>query len=138
MGDTVKANDKLPRGSFYYVQVGHRFYAGESLDIIEREIITRPERGIYSPYWHSRRHNSRLIKDKRNNNLATYLEPKKATKTIKRELTGTKQPKLVDDVREAKQFRKKNQAQSACERIESVYGALDTKVTIKLYEGEKK
>ncbi len=141
MAGTIKANDKLPRGSYFYIQVGDRIYAGEQLETVEVE--RRPDRPVayddFRSYSYIRRGSSkaRSQRDKRKGTTPNYLKPyRRADPIISKELTGYKNPRLVDTVEQAKQFRKKESALKACKRLESVYSELDIKVSVKLHEGE--
>lgn len=140
MAGTIKANDKLPRGSYFYIQVGDRIYAGEQLETtnVERRVPPPPYDDFRS-YSYIRRGTSkaRSQRDKRKGTTPNYLKPyRRADPIICKELTGYKNPRLVDTVEQAKQFRKKESALKACKRLESVYSELDIKVSVKLHEGE--
>jgi hypothetical protein len=57
---------------------------------------------------------------------------------IRKELTGKLFPKLVDKTKEAKKYRRKDLAESACERLKNHYSELDVKISVHLIEGDPK
>lgn len=153
----LRSDEKLPRGSYFYIQVGHRFYGGEIAETIQvtvsnREPVVRyyekggkpsialqqrwaESRGGY-PFRRGSSH-ARYDRDKRKGTLATYSKPlPRAEKTIKNEFTGKLSPKLVDTIQEAKHFRRQDRVNSACERLKACYEGLDVKVTIKMEKGD--
>lgn len=153
----LRSDEKLPRGSYFYIQVGHRFYAGEIAETIQVEVSNREpvvnyyekggrpsaalrrhwaESGYDYPFRRGSRH-ARHARDKRKGTLATYAQPKpRIEKSFKNELTGKLSPKLADTVQEAKQFRRQDRVNSACERLKACYEGLDVKVTIKMEKGD--
>jgi len=151
----LKANEKLPRGSYFYIQVGHRFYAGEEAETREVEISNEEpflgffnkdgskksgyiaaqyRRGWWSNSW---RRGKRAARDRQKGTEPQYMKPvPRPEKTTKQELTGRRSPKLVDEVKNAKRYRRQDLVQSACERLKVVYGELDVKISVKFEEGE--
>lgn len=139
MGKTLKANDKLPMGSYFVIKVGHRFYGGESLERKEVEVpgklINDHEYNSY--HWYRHRTSRRAHRDHRKETTAKYLKPiRRSPSTIRNDLTGNKISQLVDTEDQAKKFRKKESAQNACDTLKRVYGSLDIEVSI--IEGETK
>lgn len=146
----IKKSEKLPRGSFLYIRVGDRLYAGEEAVVVadtptqayehpwytlNREAKGRRRSRNY--YWTSGM--PRRLLDyyrKKGHELPKYMQ-KKEPKPVepKRSVTGTK-PRLTDEFKEAKQFRRLNQAQAACDKLNSMYAGLDIKVVIELHEGD--
>ena len=139
----IKASEKLPRGTYFYLKVGGRFYAGE--EVVTKETRTT-ERDRYSGYsgwdWWGNTH-------KWSQGTAKYLNArgwripryhieadKPAPKDPKVAVIGHK-PRFTDDFKQAKQFRRRNQAEAACERITAMYADFDIRVSIELHEGER-
>lgn len=153
----LRSDEKLPRGSYFYIQVGHRFYAGEVAETVEVKVsnnepcLSRFEkdgtktpgysdllyrRGYFSSSWRS---GNRSARNHRKGTVPAYMKPtQRPDPTIKNEITGRKSPKLVDEFDLAKQYRNKNKVISACERLRKCYEGLDVKVTIKIVKGESK
>lgn len=136
----MRSDEKLPRGSFFYIQVGHRFYAGENLEI--REVEITPERSYRN--WDGYVRDARARRDRQKGSLADYRKSNWEKDAgifkpaeVRKEFTGKSTPKLVDSKEEAKQYRKKDSALSACEKLKACYQGLDVKVTVKI-EGETK
>ena len=152
----LRSDEKLPRGSFFYIQIGHRFYGGEIAETVEVEVsneepvVTYYQKGgkpspALAKRWEEhhgygfRRGNNRArrARDERKGTLATYATPKpRAEKTYRNELTGKHEPKLVDQLSEAKQYRRQDRVNSACERLKACYEGLDVKVTVKMEKGD--
>jgi len=153
----LRSDEKLPRGSYFYIQVGHRFYAGEIAETVEVEVsnetplVTYYQKGgkpspalarrwAESGYDYPFRRGSnraRRARDVRKGTLATYAQPTPRTeKTFKDELTGKREPKLVDTKAEAKQYRRQDRVNSACERLRLCYEGLDVKVSVRYEKGE--
>lgn len=155
----MRSDEKLPRGSYFYIQVGHRFYAGEKaetrevkVDPTQASVLTnftkdgkrsreRIQRDTDYYWWTSRNRGAsytRAARDERKGTTPTYAKPRKRPEVIvRKEFTGKSTPKLVDSKEEAKQYRKKDSALSACEKLKACYQGLDVKVTVKI-EGETK
>jgi hypothetical protein len=141
MGKSFKANEKLHDGSHYIIGVGHRFYAGETAET--REVVVPPpsgKLGSVDRYWFNRwPQSAREARDSRKKTTATYLKPRKRPElVIRKELTGKLFPKLVDKTKEAKKYRRKDLAESACERLKNHYSELDVKISVHLIEGDPK
>jgi len=151
----LKANEKLPRGSYFYIQVGHLFYAGEEAESIEIEdkesaSLTKYEKmggrfGIRGwawtgPSWRGRTETRARLKRARKKDLTpTYLKsPKRPDPVMKKEFTGQLKSKLVEEKEQAKRYRRQDLVQNACERLKTVYGDLDVKISVKYEEGEPK
>jgi hypothetical protein len=151
----LRSDEKLPRGSYFYIQVGHRFYAGEVAETIEVEVSNEePFLGFFNkdgskkPGYNARlyrdgyfsnswRRGNRSARDHRKGTVPTYMKPRpRPEKTIKNELTGRKSPKLVDELKLAKQFRRRDRVDSACERLRTCYEGLDVKVSVGYVKGE--
>ena len=154
----MRSDEKLPRGSYFYIQVGHRFYAGEDRET-RKVLVSDQEPGItgfqkngrpnlaLAKRWAEsgalypfRRGNNqkRRARDERKGSVATYAKPiARKEKTYRDEFTGKVTPRLVDTKEQAKQFRKKDSALSACEKLKACYQGLDVTVTVKM-EGETK
>lgn len=154
----LKANEKLPRGSFFYIKVGHRFYAGEEAET--REVVSDPSdrpaltlhekdgrhtadyrrrlRRIY--YWTSRSkgpRGRRLERDVSKGTLPKYAtQYKRPELEIRQEFTGKLSPKLVDGLDQAKQYRSQKKVDDACERIRTCYRGLDVKISVGFEKGE--
>jgi hypothetical protein len=140
--NSLKANEKLPRGSYFYIKVGHRFYSGEMAETIEVSIL--PDRQPYDPrrgssYNSVRRYGRQHARHERKGTLASYRKPlARPENVIEKQYTGRRLPQLVDDQNQAKQFRKKESVLNACNRLKSLYSDLDVKVTIEYEEGDTK
>lgn len=154
---TLRSDEKLPRGSYFYIQVGHRFYGGEIAETIEvtvsnQEPMVRyfekdgnPSIALQQRWAESRvgypfrrgPNRTRYERDHRKGTLPTYSKPlPPIEKSIKNEFTGKLSPKLVDTIEEAKKFRRQDRVNSTCERLRKCYEGLDVKVTIKMENGE--
>lgn len=155
---SLKANEKLPRGSYFYVQVGDRFYAGEMAETREVELdpSNRPALTIYDKngsfsqdlqrydrrrYWWASRsrgpRGARADRDARKGSTPTYAKPHKRPETIiRKEQTGKLVPKLVDEQNKAKQYRRKDLVQNACDRLKGVYGDLGVQITVRYEKGD--
>lgn len=144
----LKANEKLPRGSYFYIQVGSRFYAGEEAETQEvKEVYARPPRcerrgNRFGPVrdnfygWgglHGRTQTrSRVKKDSRLKRAAKYIQPDKTEKKEPRkEFTGRLHVKFVDEFEKAKHYRSKKLVDSACERLKTLYTDSGVKVSIR-------
>lgn len=133
----VGPRDKLPRGSFLYIKVGHRLFGG--YDHVHEEKTTqetiespgdrlwgwgnfsgRPDRNWRRVPYYRRKFGLPVPK---------YMDSK-TIETTTRQPTGETNIRLVDDLKEVKRFRTWGQAQSACEQIEAMYAGFDIKVTI--------
>lgn len=152
----LKANEKLPRGSYFYIQVGHRFYAGEQAETVEVEVSNEePFLGFFNKdrtmkpgylarqyrewHWSPWRRGNRAARDRRKGTEPTYMKASpRPKKEIKQELTGRLSPKLVDDAKDAKKHRRQDLVNSACERLKAVYGSLDAKISVRYEKGETK
>ena len=154
----LRSDQKLPRGSYFYIQVGHRFYAGEEAETIEVEVdpTDRPALTSYrkdgswsqqyrerlrNQYWWTSRsrgpRGSRAQRDSRKGSTPTYAKPRpRPEKEIRKEFTGKLNPKLVDTQAQAKQFRRQDRVNSACERLRVCYEGLDVKVSVRYEKGE--
>lgn len=153
----LRSDEKLPRGSYFFIQVGHRFYAGEQAETIDVEVSNqstivryynkdgRPSDELAQRWAESRRgypyrrgsNGARFARDCRKGTLASYAKPlPRVEKTVKKEFTGKRHPILVDSLAEAKQYRSRDKVNSACKRLEACYEGLDVKVTIKIEKGE--
>ena len=154
----LRSDEKLPRGSYFYIQVGHRFYAGEEAEAIEVEVDTTHRLHYYgkngerpnsrqrrwlsqdSRGWvgrSTRSYQTRHRRDIRKDSVPAYRKPlPKEEPEIRKEFTGKLTPKLVDTQNEAKQFRRQDRVNSACERLRLCYEGLDVKVSVKYEKGE--
>lgn len=153
----LRSDEKLPRGSYFYIQVGHRFYSGEIAETVEvtvdnqEPVVRYYEKGgkpsiALQRRWEANRANypfrrgagrARYERDQRKGSLPTYFKPRQCVeKSTKSEFTGRLSPKLVDTVEEAKKFRRQDRVNSACERLKACYEGLDVKVTIKMEKGD--
>lgn len=154
----LKRTEKLPRGSYFYIAVGERFYAGKEPEIKEVKDAAgyyaeaegiggymKPKGGSYydsmpyhmrvrrseaeeaakHPQWHKR---TGVVY-----NAAREYTPRE---TPVKTLTGRVSSRLCDDVEGAKKFRRRIQAETACDMLNRQYGSLDIKVEIKLHEGK--
>lgn len=142
----LKANEKLPRGAYFYIQVGPHFYAGEEAEtrpvLVESDaklrIMPKGSKRRYSFFMNSRDRKAsktRIGKDVRNETQAKYLTPQqKVLPETKQELTGRLTPKLVETAEQAKKYRRQDLVQNACERLKGVYGDLGAQVSVR-YEG---
>lgn len=153
-----RGDQKLPRGSFFYVQVGSRFYAGEQALIVEKEIDPRfsatltyhNKDGSFSKEylrniknrWSIARglgpRGPRAARNARKGKNPNYAKSDRvSSEKIKQKLfTNQLSPKLVDTVDKAKHYRRIFQAQKACERLKVVYGSLGINVSIRHVKGE--
>lgn len=137
----IKRSDKLPRGSYFYVQVGHRFFAGYDhphQEIKRTEVITPPS-AIAGRFWSPRRNSNWRYnvyqRSKHGMKIPAYQKTTfKVTST--QEPTGQVEIKLVDCPKSAKQYRTKAQAEQVQEKLERYYKDLDIKVSIRLHEGD--
>ena len=156
----LRSDEKLPRGSYFYIQVGHRFYAGEEAETREIEVdpTTKPaltcfEKGgsktqeymqrLRNQYWWTSRsrgpRGKRAARDAQKKTTPTYALPRpRPEKVIRKEFTGKLTPKLVDELKDAKQFRRRDRVDSACERLRTCYEGLDVKVSVRYEKGEPK
>lgn len=144
----ITRSEKLPRGSYFYLQVGHRYYAGEeavfeevkeseaTIKAYEKGESMRRRWGSYG--WGTPR---RLLKKWARSGKPKYMDGsndpyRRANKTETRVVaTNTSRPILTDDLAKVKQFRRKKQAEDACKRLIAMYGSLDVKVSVRLKEG---
>jgi hypothetical protein len=137
------SKSKLPRGSYLYVQVGHRFYAGEEevhVEVTTTETQSSPSASMRGYFWpratrDNWRHNI-YQRAKRGMHIPAYLSTKREETTTRRP-TGERRVRLTDDLKEVKRFRTWSQAEKACERIKSVYAGFDVTVTIKEANDER-
>lgn len=147
---TIRRSEKLPRGSYFFLRVGHRYYAGEQ---VETEEVTESKATLHS-YDKGGRYRSRwayegwgtprrLLKRFRKSGRPKYMDQGKSpysrqreTETVTRTVVGSTKPILTDDFGEVKQFRRRKQAEEACKKLEAMYRNFDVKVSVKLYEGE--
>lgn len=155
----LKANEKLPRGSFFYIQVEDRFYAGEEAESREVEIKDTPSLNYYAKNgdrlnsrqrrWFSqdgwgwsgrstRSYQTRHRRDVRKDSVPAYRKPLPKTEPeFRKEFTGKLSPKFVDEVKDAKKYRRQDLVDSACERLKAMYGGLDAKVSVRYQRGEE-
>jgi hypothetical protein len=152
-----KANTKLPRGQYFYIQVGQKFYGGEVAETVEvktdnRPVLThsfekggRPSRALARRWAESgynypfRRGSSaaRYARDVRKKTLAVYAQPMaRIEPTITQQQTGYSSARLVDSQGEAKHYRVKKAVDSAAERLKAFYEGLDVKVTVRYEKGD--
>ena len=155
---SIKASEKLPRGSYFYIQVGHRFFSGFSEMSQTREIgvifppITfytkdgkttpelekyhRQKYGFYSQKSGPRRR--RAARDRRKGSLPSYSisPPQPPSKINIREKSGLLEPRLSDSLDQAKRYRRLSQAKNACEKLKRSYGSLVTNIQVRFYQGE--
>jgi hypothetical protein len=153
----LKANEKLPRGTYFYIQVGHRFYAGQEIE--QREVESDPtehraltqftkdgrqtssfRRQLSLTYWWSSRskgpRGKRRERDIAKDSLPKYAKPReRPKKVIRKEFTGRSVPRLTDDFSQAKQFRRKDSVLNACETLQTLYGETGATVSVH-YKGE--
>jgi hypothetical protein len=145
----IKRSEKLPRGSYFYLQVGYRYYAGEEAvfeEVKEAEATINGHRkgetarsrwGGYS--WSPTPR--KLLKKWARSGKPKYMDGsndpyRRAHKTETRVMaTNASKPILTDDLTKVKQFRRKKQADDACKRLIAMYGSLDVKVSVRLKEG---
>lgn len=154
----LRSDEKLSRGSYFYIQVGHRFYAGDVAEAIEVEVdpTDKPVLSHYSKdgswsqqyrerlrnqYWWTSRsrgpRGARAARDARKKSTPTYAKPReRPEKIIRKEFTGKLTPKLVDTIQEAKQYRRQDRVNSACERLKACYEGLDVKISVRYEKGE--
>lgn len=152
-----KASDKLPRGTYFYIQVGHRFYAGQEIeqrdvevDPIEKPVLKHYEkdgrqtqeyqRRLRNLYWWTSRSKGprgrRRERDAAKGTLPKYAKPRVRPETeIRKEFTGRSSPRLSDDFSQAKQFRKKELVENACEMLRTLYADTGAKVSVH-YKGD--
>jgi hypothetical protein len=127
----VKKSEKLPRGSYFYLRVGGRLYAGEGLNVQEEPP---------SPYGHEYAHYVGQKKAKpdgsRMQRWGMWAFDDVKPRPRKQTVVG-KHPMFTDEFKEVKKFRRLNQAEAACERLKVMYADLGIRVTIELHEGEK-
>lgn len=153
---TIKKSVKLPRGSYFYLAVGDRFYAGAETETAlvkdasayyaEAEGVggfMKPNGSGYydSMPYHMRRRRIEAeeavespVRHKRIGtvyNIAREFTPRK---TLVKTLTGRVNYRLCDEVKEAKKFRRRAQAELACDMLNRHYNGLDIKIEIKLHE----
>jgi len=153
----LKSNDKLPRGTYFYIQVGQRFYAGQQIEQIEVESDPSDERplthfekdGRYTEVYRRRLQNqywwtirsrgpkgNRRKRDVSKGTLPKYAQTRKRPeKVIRKEFTGRSLPRLVDELNQAKQFRSKDSVQSACDMLTTMYGKTGAKISVRYYGG---
>lgn len=153
----LRSDEKLPRGSYFYVQVGHRYYAGEVAETTKvvtdnQPVIVRyyekggkPSKALarrwadsgYDYPFRRGSNRARHARDVRKDNLATYAKaPPRVEKTTINQPTGKLHPQLVDEQSQCKQYRSQQKATSACERLKTCYEGLDVKVTIRFEKGD--
>ena len=159
MGNNLpfKVSEKLPRGSYFYIKVGHRFYAGEE-PVFE---TVKSEPTLSSPITYFQKDGShtkefteyrkmhhrlavskkgprgrREARDRRKASLPSYSIPKKKQIVLNKRMTGEMIIKLSDQFDEVKKFRCKKAAQNACEKIKRTYGSLVDKIQIQYFQGE--
>lgn len=145
-----KRSEKLPRGSYFYLQVGHRYYAGEEAVFEEVKEATSTI-GAYEKGENFRRGwrgfswsptPRKLLTRFKKSGKPKYMQGhQKRPYTWDRETetrtmaTGTSTSLLTDDLTKVKQFRRFAQAEAACERLAATYSSFDVKVSVKLHEG---
>ena len=134
----IKKSEKLPRGTYLYIRVGDRFYSGEEVTIIEDTVIA-PYRDEWSRWWSHKysKSEANFYRTKRGKKIPSYqVEEDPKLREPNRAVTGH-MPKLTDEFKDVKQFRRLNQAQAACDKLKSMYADLGIKVVIELHEGDK-
>lgn len=146
-----KASEKLPRGTYFYITVGDRLYAGEEVVIVETPVKAPPSYlqpygkptgarswrwGLGSPTRIPREHAAYYKKREGRAPPEYWMKKEKVPDPVKRAVTGTK-PRLTDEFKDVKRFRRLNQAEAACERLKAMYAGLDIRVSIELHEGDR-
>jgi hypothetical protein len=136
----IKASEKLPRGTYLYIRVGDRFYAGEQV-LLQTDTTTKTYDYNQWNWWGSRNKYStsmaKYLREKKGQKVPPYLvESDEFKGKVQQAVTG-RQPLLTDEFKDVKQFRKLNQAKAACERLESLYGGLGIRIAIEMHEGDK-
>lgn len=157
----LKRSDKLPRGSYFYIAVGERFYGGRDPvkeTVSQKDFLfdsahnpwegasypkPRKAKRMFGDSWPGGNERWRLneARDAHSGRTrrATILNAKRLYKPLQgtiEVLTGKSVPRLVDDIKDVKQFRRRAQAETVCEELNRMYGEFNVKVTIKLHEGE--
>lgn len=151
----VKANVKLLPGTYWYIKVGSRYYGGQEVDKETVELSGRPpilgffnkdqsHRPGYAAHHYREYHTgwwsrgNRSARDRRKGSEANYRKPlppiKKKTVV---QYTGQSTPRLVDTPEKAKRFRRKEQVESACSMLQTLYGSVGAEVSVH-YKGVSK
>ncbi len=137
---SIKRSDKLPRGSYFYLQVGHRFFGGwdHKHTEIEKTTTTLPSSAMQGSWcWGDRRRmswrDSPYQRSRYGLKVPKYQSVQRATST-ERNPTGVTEIVLVDDPKSAKQYRTKSQIEKVQVELERLYRDLDVKISIKLKE----
>lgn len=113
----VKSSTKLPRGSYYYIKMGPMYYGGMK---VEQTFIPPKKEPINAPfarYWNWQWQSSFVRR-----------RPEKPAQGYTK--TSTPQLMLVEDIKDAKQFRRRDQAERICEKLSKQYDGLEAKPTI--------
>lgn len=155
---SVKDSEKLPRGSYFYIQVGHRFFASfqdlsEEKEIEDNfppisfftkdgkrspalETYQRKKYGYYTQKLGPR--GRRATRDLRKKTLPSYAKtaPIVISKVKFKKSVGKLSPRLVDSVDQAKKYRRLSQAKNACEKLKRTYGSLVTNIQVRFYQGD--
>lgn len=150
---SLKANEKTPRGTGFYIQVGHRYYAGQAAEKVEVLESDRPpmlsyyEKGGKLTFayrvrimrengWMFGTRTNRAKRDRRKGNEAEYRKPKRPAEraTVVRH-TGGSITRLTDLVSEAKVFRAKEQVENACAMLRTMYGETGATISVH-YKGD--
>lgn len=147
----IRSSEKLPRGSYFYIRVGDRLYAGESAVIQTTPVKTPPSyltpssKPDGSRRWRygcgsitqiERRFRAHYEKREGRKVPEYWMEPEEKPDPVKKAVTGS-EPRLTDDFKDVKQFRRLNQAEAACDKLNKLYAGLDIKVRIELHKGDR-
>lgn len=129
------SNTKLPRGSFFYIQVGPKFYGGKApvkATVNTHAVEMRPRMGGYFGRWGAAYRGFQPDKPHCKPVLmASFTRGESVTVH-----TGEYTTVMVDDVAEAKQFRRWSQVESVCADLTRAYADIGVKPVIHTHRGD--
>lgn len=132
------AESKLPRGSFFYIRLGHLYYGGKApIKVTVREHVTamlptaqaralRWGLSRWSRGWQPNKPHCRPV-------LVGLAYGGKSQEVTRH--TGMFKDILVEDFEQAKQFRRRSQAESVLEDLKRSHAAIGIVPQILLKEG---
>lgn len=128
----MRGNDKLPRGSFFYIQVGPKFYAGKApvkVEVNTHRTEMLPRMGGYTGRWTRYRG---FQPNKPHCRPVLYGVSGGEKVTVH---TGEFTTIMVDERTEAKQFRRLKQAEAVRDELARDYSDIGVQPTIQLHQG---
>jgi hypothetical protein len=131
----MRSNNKLPRGSFFYIQVGPKFYAGKApvkTEVKTHAVEMRPRMGGYFGRWGATYRGFQPNKP--------HCQPVLMASYTKGEVitvhTGEFTNIMVDSKDGAKQFRRLSQAETICAELTKAYADIGAKPVIHTHTGD--